>query len=236
MKDYLNQKLGKLLVVEYLGKEGKDYLWKCICDCGNECVKTTGYIQRSKNPMCKSCYSKFLSENTHKYRTERVTKECPVEYCSDYAVINGVTKVDIEDVDRLLVYKRNIFKNSSGYACLYFNDTQLFVHRIIMNLPDRYDEETKLIVDHINGDKTDNRKSNLRVIEKQLNPMNCKTYKNNSSGRKGVHWNKKLQKWTASIQSNKINLHLGVFEDYNDAVEAREQAEKDLFGEFNRAE
>ena len=236
MKDYLNQKLGKLLVVEYLGKEGNDCLWRCICDCGNECVKTSGYIQRSKNPMCKSCYSKVLSENARKYRMERSIKECPVEYYSDYAVINGIIKVDLEDVDKILAYKRNIILNSSGYACLYHNNTQLFVHRIIMNLPDRYDEETKLIVDHINGDRTDNRKSNLRVISKRLNSMNCKTYKNNSSGRKGVHWNKKLQKWAAAIQLNHVNLHLGVFEDYNDAVEAREQAEKDLFGEFNRVE
>ena len=63
---------------------------------------------------------------------------------------------------------------------------------------------------------------------------NCKKYKNNSTGHKGVYWHKKNKKWIACIFYNKQRLYLGSFEEYDAAVQARENAELQYFGEYRR--
>lgn len=99
---------------------------------------------------------------------------------------------------------------------------------------DLYNNKDKIIVDHIDGDRSNNRLNNLRVTKKLKNPINCKKYKNNKSGVIGVYWNSRLEKWCASIGINKKIIHLGVFEVFEDAVEERLKAEKEYFGEFKR--
>jgi hypothetical protein len=103
-----------------------------------------------------------------------------------------------------------------------------------MGLPQKYDKETKIIVDHINGNRLDCRKQNMRICHKEKNPINCKTYKSNTSGVKGVSWMKKLSKYQASICVNGKSIYLGVHSDINDAIAARKEAENKYFGEFNR--
>ena len=105
-----------------------------------------------------------------------------------------------------------------------------------MNLPTRYDNTTKLIVDHINGNRLDNRKSNLRICHKEKNPINCKKYKNNTSGCKGVSWSKRLNKWQVTININKRHIYLGLYSDLEEAITVRKEAEKKYFGEFTRDE
>ena len=98
----------------------------------------------------------------------------------------------------------------------------------------RFNHEDGIIVDHINGDKSDCRKSNLRVCHKNKNPKNAQTYSNNTSGHKGITWMSRLNKWQVSIQVDKDNKYLGVYSDFNKAVEVRKQAEIEYFGEYSR--
>lgn len=78
----------------------------------------------------------------------------------------------------------------------------------------------------------DNRKSNLRITTPLNNSRNkCKT-KANTSGVTGVCWNKRNQKWHAQIGVNLKTIHLGYFNDFNDAVKARKEAEEKYFKEF----
>jgi len=91
-------------------------------------------------------------------------------------------------------------------------------------------KESVLMLDHINGNKSDNRKSNLRPCNKSQNAMNSRLPKNNTSGYKGV--NKHQGKFTARIKANGINYYLGIFDDIKEAVNARKQAEQKYFGEF----
>ena len=88
-------------------------------------------------------------------------------------------------------------------------------------------------VDHINHKPYDNTKLNLRVCEHFENIVACKTYSNNTSGRKGVCWDKTRKKWTVSITINKKTHHIGRFDDFDEAVRAREDAEKKYHGEFH---
>ena len=62
--------------------------------------------------------------------------------------------------------------------------------------------------------------------------MNVPKHKNNTSGEKGVYWNKKANKWQANIQVNNVLKHLGLFMDKNEAAKVRKQAEEKYFGEY----
>ena len=86
-------------------------------------------------------------------------------------------------------------------------------------------------VDHINGDRTDNRWCNLRVCTKAQNCQN-QTAMRGRSGFRGVHWDKRFQRWKASIRANGLRYNLGSFVSKEDAIIARLKASKELHGEF----
>lgn len=83
-------------------------------------------------------------------------------------------------------------------------------------------------IDHINGIKHDNRITNLRDVTNQENSRNSKKPKNNTSGCVGVCWNKSSSKWLARIANGMNAVHLGSFEDINEAIAARKAAEKKI--------
>ena len=98
--------------------------------------------------------------------------------------------------------------------------------------------EDEVVIDHKNHphgkrNKIDNRKCNLRRATDSQNAMNRHTHSNNTSGVKGVGWKKEYQKWCAYICKNYKQTHLGYFDNFEDAVMARKNAEKELFGEWN---
>lgn len=80
-------------------------------------------------------------------------------------------------------------------------------------------------IDHINGVKHDNRISNLRAVTCLENCRNKPLSSNNTSGYIGISYNKKNNKWVAKIGSANKRVHLGNFENLEDAVEARRIAE-----------
>lgn len=87
-------------------------------------------------------------------------------------------------------------------------------------------------VDHINGDKLDNRRANLRVVTCQTNQANRRyPNKNNTSGARGVGYIAALNKWRAQIMSNRKTIHIGLFPTKEEAIKARKQAELAYYGE-----
>lgn len=108
----------------------------------------------------------------------------------------------------------------------------VLAHRAIYFL---FHKNLPLIVDHIDGNPSNNAIENLRAATLSQNQMNSKQSVKNTSGRKGVFWHKRAGKWTASIRVNDKLKHLGVFENFESAVMAREKAEKEHHGEFARA-
>lgn len=89
-------------------------------------------------------------------------------------------------------------------------------------------------IDHINGDKSDNRASNLRLATAAENACNKSTYANNTSGYKGVSWSAKLGRWQASIKVGGKQSHLGFFDDPAKAHRAYSEAAHELHGDFAR--
>jgi hypothetical protein len=87
--------------------------------------------------------------------------------------------------------------------------------------------------DHINRNTLDNRSVNLRPATASENARNGSTRSNNTSGITGLRWRKNQKKWEVSIQINNKRLWLGSFENKDDAIRARLQAEADYYGEFS---
>lgn len=84
-------------------------------------------------------------------------------------------------------------------------------------------------IDHKNQVKTDNRIDNLRIVSNKQNAENVTMFKHNKSGRRGVRFLARANRWVAEIKHHKRNQHLGLFDNIIDAVAARMQAERLLF-------
>jgi hypothetical protein len=87
-------------------------------------------------------------------------------------------------------------------------------------------------VDHIDGNKLNNQRSNLRLCTNGENMRNKLEITSNKSGHRGVCRKKNHWKWTATIKLNKKNIHLGYFSAKKEAIAARKLAELKYFGNF----
>jgi hypothetical protein len=86
-------------------------------------------------------------------------------------------------------------------------------------------KKDSLEIDHINRDKLDNRKSNLRFVTHKENTFNQSVRVNNKSGIRGISYDSSRKKWIATIG----NRSLGRFKTKDEAIEARVKAEQDYF-------
>ena len=198
--------------------------------CGREYDSNkTGYEMCPKHYQQFKKYGKTLDSNP---RTKNDPNEI-IEY-DDYAEVVlynseceecARTLIDLEDVNKVKQYKWSIM--NKYVIC---QSKKMRLHRLIMDCPD------DMIVDHINHDRFDNRKSNLRVCTRHQNNMNKSKQYNNTSGITGVYLYKPNNKWTAKIQINSRSINLGYFNTKEEAIEARKQAEIEYFGEYRNQE
>jgi len=83
------------------------------------------------------------------------------------------------------------------------------------------------VIDHINGDGTDNRIANLREADFISNARNSARSSSNTSGVTGVSWHKETRKWRAYLTINASQIYLGLFESKGEAIHARISAQED---------
>lgn len=243
------QRFGNLTVIEFSHKENTHSYWLCRCDCGEFCIKSITFLRKSKNKMCQNCIQKY-SNIANIIRDENIdeigrvktkvqftaSKNNKYEFVNDYVIINDKILIDKIDYDFIDSFDRYISIDSRGYAYFSYGNKDIYLHRLLTGTDLFYDEFDGKIADHINGNALDNRRNNLRVIDRRENPINCCKRKDNLSGCKGVSWLERLQKWQVNIQYKKQNYYIGVFENIEDAVAARKQAELKYFGDLNRSE
>jgi HNH endonuclease len=143
------------------------------------------------------------------------------------------TVIDDEDFEYLNQWKWRI--NNYGYAVRNQNIKSpsgkktsriIRMHRVILN-PD-----SNLQVDHINNDKLDNRKINLRQCTNQENGRNRPKPITNTSGFKGIEWLERNKKWRARIGVNKVLIHIGLFSCKIEAAKAYNNAALKYHGQF----
>jgi hypothetical protein len=136
------------------------------------------------------------------------------------------TLIDLEDVP--LVEGLTLYRGSEGYVYYSWQRNGERVtntlHAFLMKAP------KGLQVDHINGDRLDNRRENLRVVTVSVNQFNRKHLnRNNRSGVRGVGYQD--GKWRARINVNGEDHYLGRFDTVEEATKARRQAEVEFYGE-----
>jgi len=112
------------------------------------------------------------------------------------------------------------------YAVRKENGKSIKMHRQILNAPDH------LVVDHIDHNGLNNRKSNLRLATFTQNCQNQRRTSHGTSKYKGVHWNKRLKKWAVQITCDKKTHHLGYFTNEIDAAHAYDHAAKKFHADF----
>lgn len=98
--------------------------------------------------------------------------------------------------------------------------TNTYLHNLVFGIKEGYE------VDHIDRNKLNNRKNNLRHVTHSDNNYNMSNHTAGTSGVMGVSYRKDRNKWRAHIKVNKKYVHLGHFDDFEDTVEARKEAEK----------
>ncbi|MGJ7039187.1 hypothetical protein J2Y63_002442 [Shinella sp. BE166] len=81
-------------------------------------------------------------------------------------------------------------------------------------------------IDHINGDRKDNRIANLRNVNRRENSRNRCIRSDNTTGATGIFWSEKTNRWIAKISSDQGAFFIGAYPEYGDAVFARKVAEK----------
>ncbi len=101
-----------------------------------------------------------------------------------------------------------------------------YMHRRIAAAPDGME------VDHINGDKLDNRRANLRVCSRSQNAYNMRARKDNKARIKGVHFISRANRWCAQIGFRNKNHYLGIFKTAEEAKAAYNAAAIKHHGEF----
>ena len=131
--------------------------------------------------------------------------------------------VDDEDFDRVNALS---WYFNGRYAARKDSNGTMLLHRFIMNTP------SDMVTDHINGNRLDNRKDNLRICTQSQNRANSRISITNTSGYKGVCYDKRLKKYRAYIRKDGIMHNLGLFVTAKEAhLRYEEEAEK-LFGEY----
>jgi len=174
---------------------------------------------------CGQHYAQFWK---YGYTYNKYNIENNITFKNDYAVLticnslgNHIidTLIDKEDVEKVKKYKWHYYGKYIDRA-----DRKIDLHRYLMNPPSKY------VVDHINHNKLDNRKDNLRICTVAENTWHHEKYKTNTSGKTGVYAEKGL--WRARIRKNNKIINLGTYKDKEKAICVRMEAEIKLYDSY----
>lgn len=166
-------------------------------------------------------------------------KVCKVEWCDENEIIEykdegyaeiilydinynekARTMIDLDDVERCKPFKWSL--RNDGYVSTKINGKEVKLHRFILNTPKGKH------TDHININRLDNRKSNLRICTQQQNNKNKSMYENNKIGKRGVI--KREKTYDVYLRYGGECCYFGGFKDFDNAVKAREETEIKFYG------
>lgn len=148
----------------------------------------------------------------------------PIKTLTDYALVplgvqakHGYAIIDLADVQLIGEYK---WTYDGRYAVAQVNSRLTYMHHFLLGHPTE-----GLVIDHINRNKLDNRRSNLRQTTRQVNGLNADR-KPTLSGHVGVTWDAQRAKWYAQIRVRGTTYNLGRYDQLDEAITARHQAEE----------
>lgn len=139
----------------------------------------------------------------------------------------------IDDEDFEIVNKHKWFFSGRYAMKTFYADKKkktVLLHRFILGINNLLVDG--LETDHINRNKLDNRKSNLRQVNSTINMLNRGISKNNTSGYRGVYRQVENKKWVAHIQVKNKSIYLGTTNDKREAAKLYNEAAFNLYGNF----
>lgn len=221
-KDLSGQKFNRLTAIRIVEKRGKNYYYECVCDCGNTTLVRAGQLTSGGTKSCGCLQREKVSGEKSKKRNE-------------YRIEDGVVYVKLTNSDEEFIcdesdwhamLKYTWFKDAYGYPCTNAsngNSRTIKFHLMLLGTKEG------LVVDHINRNKLDNRRENLRFVTQHVNSINKGMNKNNTSGYTGVKFIKGTKQWSASIMFNYKYIYLGRYATKEEAIEARKRGEEKYF-------
>lgn len=212
---------------------GQTY-WNCLCECGNECICNGAKVRNGDTLSCGCLHKERIIEHAreigHIYGGSN-KKINEYDLSGDFGVgyfANGESfYFDLEDYGRI---KDFYWENNHGYVVTkkYHHDKTeyIYMHRLLI------DAQSGYVVDHIDRNRVNNIKNNLRVTDDSGNARNASIAKNNTSGFTGVTYDNSRNKWVAQITVDYQNKVIGRYIDKEDAIKARLEAETKYYGKF----
>lgn len=221
-KDMTGKRIGMLTVLSFagMGKHGTA-LWNCRCDCGNEKVVDGALLRNGMSASC-GCLQKIATSRARKKH-------------NNFTVDGNIVRVRLSNTDKEMICDADDWDRLGGY-CWYLgsggyartnasNETvRGAFHANVIDCPEG------MVRDHINRNRLDNRKSNLRIVTHDVNARNANAQKNNTSGYRGVSL-ARGGKYVAQISVGGKAYHLGRYDTAEEAYKARLAGEKKYFGE-----
>lgn len=203
--EYLNEVFGRLTPIEFLGAIDGNNCWLCACECGNSKIVRQTHLKYRQVLSC-GC---MWHEDKHGMSDDRVyniykqmKQRC---YNPNHPSFNEYGGRGIKICERWLESFESFWED----------------------MEDGYSETLTLDRIDVNGGYY---KENCRWVTKSIQGFNQRKRSTNSSGKTGVSFSKRSNKWRAYITFEGKSIHLGVYQDFEAAVKARENAELEYFG------
>jgi len=212
--DMSGQNYGELTILSCAGRDKRgQVLWRYKCSCGREGIGNGYSIRSGGTKTCGHCYLNSY-DRLDDYGITVVTLQ------------NGM-RIAVSCEDESWIKRYGWFVGGNGYVVTSVNGKRKYLHKMIMGVDDG------TLVDHINRDKTDNRRSNLRIADKSMNAANAKLRRDSIvTGHKNVKFDKRHKNYAVRVTKDGVTHYGGAYKDLYNAIIAANAKRVDLFGEF----
>lgn len=206
-------------VIEHIGTRRGKALWKCKCDCGNYADVTGDSLRQGKTKSC-GCLG---DDNRRKITTRNRYGATKHNQCKE-GKKSRIYRIYDAMHQRCYNEKNGAYKHYGGRGIVICDEWKNnFESFFQWSLKNGYSDD--LSIDRIDNDGN-YEPSNCRWADMTLQGLNRGIQDNNTSGHKGVSLIKKTGKYRAYIKIKGKQIHLGHYDYLQDAIEAREKAEK----------
>lgn len=212
--DLTGQKFGRLTVIERAENKGRRTTWLCVCDCGN---KTVSYAETLRRGDTKSCGC---------YRIDKLTTHGNTS--KNY--ISPTYRSWVKMIQRCTYLKDPSYENYGARGIKVCGGWLSSFENFLADVGKRPSVKHSIDRIDVNGDYEP---GNCRWATRTEQNINQRMRKDNTTGQKGVYYDKRRGNWYVRIAFKHTVINVGTFDSVSDATKARKEAEQLYWGEMN---